>query len=84
MNDEVVFVTASADYPNTDEINRVCREMSDRGLTLANSAPCQGTNEEGSAITVGLWLFFSDSDRANFNETDYGAARPTTPRRWSP
>ncbi len=91
MGQEVIFVRANSDDPNTEEINAVCNEMADRGLALASSVMCNGVNEQGLTVTVGLWLFFSDlstEDRASSRsrgEEEFGRAYPIeNPRRWSP
>jgi hypothetical protein len=57
MEQRVVYVEASQDNPNTGEIDAICRQLAEEGLTLRSASPNLG---EGGA-TVGLWLFFSDA-----------------------
>ena len=91
MRQEVIFVRANSDDPNTEEINAVCNGMAEQGLALASSVMCEGVNEQGLTVTVGLWLFFSDlstEDRATSlsrGAEESGRAYPIqTPRRWLP
>jgi hypothetical protein len=56
----VVYVKASENAPNTDELDRVWEQMTQQNLALAHVSPSQG---EGGA-TAGLWLFFSEPRQA--------------------
>jgi hypothetical protein len=59
MEQQVVYVQASENDPNTAEIDVICRKMAQDGLVLVQVAPSQG---EGGA-TLGLWLFFARPDQ---------------------
>src|SRR5687767_11385058 len=90
MRQEVVFVNASIERPNTAEISSVCQDMMDQGLTLVTTAACEGMNQEGVPGTVGLWLFFVEKDSMVINaagdrlEVEYASpSRSGMPRRWS-
>jgi hypothetical protein len=94
MRQEVVFLRGSPDDPNLSEMNEICQEMANQGLSLVSGTSCQGNAEDGTARTVGLWLFFSEVSAQSrtssqpVSEEDYSYPQSTEfpptefPRRW--